>query len=221
MGGALVATLGFDERHVLRNLVRLGFRGVEHVALLIPAWDIDARTRSAVEEIEKIYSVASGGRGSVETVAVDVTDFWKGVGEIRSYLTGLFPLYNQLHVSLGGGLRVLVAQALVAVLLLDQEKRRRTRVIIDLETGDGGVVFTPILPIDYVPSPTEIRVLRALLDGEKRLAEIIRETGLPKTTTWRTLNKLTEKGLVEKTPTLHYRLTGPGRAIALMAKTTE
>ena len=50
MANVLIASLGFDERHVIRNLLRIGFKGIKKIILLIPNWDINSRTKRAIDK---------------------------------------------------------------------------------------------------------------------------------------------------------------------------
>jgi len=99
---SIVAPIGFDERHVIRSILRLGFRNVTNVILLRPEGDVDERTEKAVSEIGKIAREAGA---SLRVIEVPVENLAESVGRIRRLILGELEAGRTVLVSLGVILR--------------------------------------------------------------------------------------------------------------------
>ncbi len=212
MTRVLLATLGFDERHVVRSLLRLGFGGVAEVLLLVPAGGVEERTLKAVDEIKKLASMASVDR--VEMVEIPVDDIVDGVARIYRVVREAVEKYSEAVVSLGGGLRALVVETLLAVLLLPDHIRDRITVVVDLETGKGSIEFKPSIAFMPMLTDVDMRVLAlAVKKGSITLGEALNELSIPRSTIWKALEKLREEGLLERRDG-NYFPTLKGRMVA-------
>ena len=215
MANALIASLGFDERHVIRNLLRIGFKGVKKIILLIPSWDIDSRTKRAIDEIVKIAVIAGLERNSIVTYRVDVKNLYNAVKAIyRLYRELVNEGVDKVIVSLGGGLRALIIEAFLAIILLDRNTREKITVIVDLETGEDYIVVDPSIPFNYIPSENEVLVLNKLFQEPMSFKELLETTKLPRTTLWKTLCRLQENKLVKQQES-RYAITEIGKIISL------
>jgi len=215
LANALIASLGFDERHVIRNLLRIGFKGIKKIILLIPSWDIDSRTKRAIDEIVKIAVIAGLERNSIVTYRVDVKNLYNAVKAIyRLYRELVNEEVDKVIVSLGGGLRALIIEAFLAIILLDRNTREKITVIVDLETGEDYIVVDPSIPFNYIPSENEVLVLNKLFQEPMSFKELLETTKLPRTTLWKTLCKLQENKLVKQQES-RYAITEIGKIISL------
>ena len=215
MANALIASLGFDERHVIRNLLRIGFKGIKKIILLIPSWDIDSRTKRAIDEIVKIAVIAGLERNSIVTYRVDVKNLYNAVKAIyRLFRELVNEEVDKVIVSLGGGLRALIIEAFLAIILLDRNTREKITVIVDLETGEDYIVVDPSMPFNYIPSENEVLVLNKLFQMPMSFKELLETTKLPRTTLWKTLCRLQENKLVKQQES-KYAITEIGKIISL------
>ncbi len=211
---ALLATLGFDERHVIKSLIDIGMSGVKTIVLLVPDWGLDDRTVKAIDTIWNIAGLTGIPRDNIIVREVTVLDPWKGVRDVMNtlyeiYLTGV----DEIIVSLGGGLRALVIETYTATLLVNPEIARKITVRVGVEGKSDYISFRiEEIPICLRISEQEKTVLKTIAEGVNSLSEIARKTGLPRSTTWKTLQKLYEKKIVEKKNRQYY-LTRLGETI--------
>ncbi len=212
----MIATLGFDERHVIRSLLAIGLEGIEYIILLIPDWPMDERTTRAVNEITKIASLAGISEENIVLKKIPVEDFWSSIAAIVKVFIEYYKAGIEEYVlSIGGGLRVLVVEAYTATLFLPEYIASKVTVRIDLESRKSSVVVRrENIPLQlwFTPRPQEIDVLGALCMGEYSLTSLSKELGLPKSTLWKILKRLEEKRLVYRTGNV-YRTTDLGRIL--------
>lgn len=196
----LIATLGFDEKHVIKSLIDIGMSGVEKIVLLVPDWDLDDRTIKAINTISEISGLAGIGRDKVVIKKVNTLDLWKGIRDIINvlheiYLTGV----DEIVFSLGGGLRILVIEAYTATLLVEPEILRKIIIRVGVEGRGEHVSFkVEEIPICLRISEQEKLVLTMLMKGIDSISKISSELKLPRSTTWKILQRLVKKKIVEK-----------------------
>lgn len=204
--------LGFDERHVIKSILRLGFRNVDSIHLIVPAGIVDKRTREAIKRIESLADAAGVARVVVHEI--NHTDFDEAALRVASILSAASEGGSETILSLGGGLRALVLEAYAAALSLPDEVRRHVKVVVDLETGEG-YVEPSTAPPKYRPlSDTELRILsKASEAGAVRPTEASKALRIPKSTAWKLLNNLVKEGLLEKKDRGSYSLTNWGQKL--------
>ncbi|MEM4889848.1 MAG: CRISPR-associated CARF protein Csa3 [Thermosphaera sp.] len=198
---ALIATLGFDERHVIKSLIEIGMSDVHKLVLLVPNWNLDERTERAIKIIREIAKYA--GLSSDETIVIkkiNVLDFWSG---IRDVLKTLIDLYledvDEFIVSLSGGLRILVIETLLATLLIDKKIADRITIRISIENSKQSVsIKVNTIPICIEIDETDRKVLEAIRKGYNNLNQVALETNLPKSTVWKILQRLSSRNVVRK-----------------------
>jgi CRISPR locus-related DNA-binding protein len=194
----LIAVLGFDERHVIRSLLRLGFKNVDVIYLVVPSGRITKQTEEAIKRITEVAKLANVS--DVKVFEVDPLGFGSAVAKLRKLMIDLCSGGKDLVISLGGGMRVLIVETLVASLLVPKELSSHILVVVDLESGEGyiEVNISNILTISELKSD-ELQVLKYLLTkAPAGPTEISKTLGIPKTTVWKILKKLHAKGLVTK-----------------------
>lgn len=207
----IIATLGFDERHVVRSILRLGFGNVVAIELLVPSGGIDERTIKAVDEIKKLASMASVHR--INLFEVPVEDFYRAVGAIRKLILEYLDKDIEVTLSLGGGLRVLVVEAYTAALLIPLSRKEKIRIFVDLETSKGFIDFKPMIPIAIQLYPIDRDILKLFKDREVlSLRDVVELIPLPRSTLWKELEKLTSRGYLVKEGAL-YRLSPLGKLV--------
>ena len=204
--GSIVAVLGFDERHVVRSILRLGFRNVDSIQLIVPdKQEMDRRTVEAINRIRKLANAAAVSR--VETHKVDYEDFDKAVLQIADILASVTLGGSNTVLSLGGGMRVLVIEAYTAVLSMPEELRKYVKIVIDFETGEGYVEVKPHIPSYRLLSKDEILILKEAEKGEATPTEISKKLGIPKSSAWKKLAQMVKEGLLTKEARGSYRQT--------------
>ncbi|MEM1681092.1 MAG: helix-turn-helix domain-containing protein [Sulfolobales archaeon] len=215
----LVAVLGFDERHVIKSLLRLGFKNVDGIYLVVPAGRITEQTRDAIKRIEEVAMLAGVDvNNQVKIVEVKPVDFGSTISELRRLLMNLSVGGEEITISVGGGFRAMVVEVLIAALLLPLEISRRVKLVCDLESGDGFIEFSvfDILSI-YRLGYDELKVLSYLTRKEPAgPTQISREFSIPKTTAWKILKKLHKENYLVRDGR-EYKLSEIGRRIGVLA----
>jgi len=204
--GSIVAVLGFDERHVVRSILRLGFRNVDSIQLIVPdKQEMDRRTVEAINRIRKLANAAAVSRG--ETHKVDYEDFDKAVLQIADILASVTLGGSNTVLSLGGGMRVLVIEAYTAVLSMPEELRKYVKIVIDFETGERYVEVKPHIPSYRLLSKDEILILKEAEKGEATPTKISKKLGIPKSSAWKKLAQMVKEGLLTKEARGSYKQT--------------
>lgn len=214
VGKALIATLGFDERHVVKSLIDIGMSGVVRIVLLVPDWGLDERTMKAIDTITHITSLAGIDRDAIIVREVSVLDPWKGIRDIMNILYDTYTYgVDEIIISLGGGLRALVIETYTAALLVDPEITSKITIRIGIE-GRSEYISYKIeeIPICLRIDEQEILVLKTIEKGIDKLSDIARETKIPRSTTWKILQKLCMKKILEK-KNRRYQLTNLGKTL--------
>ncbi len=193
----LVATIGFDERPVIRAILRHGL-GFNEILLLKPREPDDPRSRRVVENIRELVD-KTGANIPLTVGEVDITDFYRAVGEIKSWLADTISRHRgDIVLLLGGGMRSLVLETLVAAIQLSNELLVNGVLEVDIE---GSTSYVSARIEDLIPvtiTPQEKRVLEELDKEPATLSNLSNRLDMPKTTLWKILQRLEEKKLVVK-----------------------
>ncbi|MBS7287540.1 MAG: CRISPR locus-related DNA-binding protein [Candidatus Freyarchaeota archaeon] len=201
----IVASLGFEEKFILRAIMRRGLKEGDKIVVIMPEGG-DTRGERALQVISDVVLKLSDGTVEVVKHQVNVRDFYGAVSSIRNLLREL-SLEGRLVVNLSGGIRLLIIETLAAVLSLGLQDAE-----IEIETEDSSTVA--VIPVRAL-YPLELELVekqilqQAAEKGEIRLKDL-EGLKLPKATLWRKLARLTQQGLLEKTND-KYRVSDLGR----------
>jgi len=194
---AIIATLGFDERHIVRSILRIGFGGVKRILLLVPRGGVEDKTMKAFEQIKSLASIA--GVDDVSMVEVPIEMFNDAVAEIRKIAYECVSKYNRVFVSLGGGMRALVIETLIAIFTLPPSEKRKIEIVVDLESGKDSIRFPAWIPLELRLSDVESRVLEYVVSkGSANLADVATELDIARSTAWKALERLVDAGFLTK-----------------------
>lgn len=189
---SFVATLGFDERAVLRALMRHYSDGVSSIRVLLPEVEVrDERGEVALANLRQFLLRLVGLEP--EVLRVNPMEFLKTTGEIKSVLISAVKNDGEVVLVLGGGMRGLVIEALLAALLLPSEMRTRVQVEVDLEYRDAYLAFSAgdIECVDI--SREEMAVLKEVMargNEGVELREVAERMGIPRTSAWKIARRL-------------------------------
>jgi CRISPR-associated protein Csa3 len=211
----LVATVGFDEKFVLRAVMRYA-DSLKRV-YLVTATPVDERVARAVKLVEEFVNRVlkePWREVKLELVEVDVRDFFKAVAELRRRCFEYGEATDTYVVNLSGGMRALVLALLAAFVI----SGRSGEVEVELENFSGVVRFGAELFRWPGLGDYDRRIIRSLAQrGRATYRELLADTGLPRATLFRTLKSLRLRGLVKAEVvgrTSYYSLTEVGRAYA-------
>ena len=206
----IIATLGFDEKFLVRCVLRVNSTARASKLVLYVARPLDDYSRQRVERAWRELNRILGEYVGVSIIRrdVDPTDFW-GIVELarRDIVEALRE--GMVVVCAGSGMRAVVVALVTAALTLPHDlDYSMIEIQADLESGGVYVSYT-------VAEALETRSLEAreyvILETIKRLREasvkdIHKETGIPKSTVSRLAKKLERLGYLEKVGHGIYRL---------------
>jgi len=210
----MVYTFGFDEKFVLRSLMRHS-KGIfeskpESNRSKIVLFTVDP----IVDKVKSAYKIVRDfiekyfreDKIEVELVPVKVEDFEGLVSDIKSKISTELPKHDTVVVNLTGGMRVLVLATFTALLFIPKSLINGKNLIIEVEREDGDNVINispeVILVSRLVDRLTneKLRIIKALLElGEADAQTLSEMFKLDVSTVRRHLDGLEELGLIEIT----------------------
>ncbi len=196
MPRALVASFGFDEKYVVRAIIRHGVGAGDKVVLV---------TSKKTEKTEKAYGYV---KELADTVAAEVElaelgdkvyNFPELVRELKGILTKLTEAYETVTVLLSGGMRVLVLGLYTAILLLPPPARDKVKVEVDTEDV-GKLVEVPQSLVKVFTPPelgAKIEILKVIVEKPgMTIEDIAKELNKDESTVRRQLQALLDLSLV-------------------------
>ena len=223
-GYVLFAVLGFDERPILHCMLASGAR-VEK-AVLIQAETGDPTGEARSERVYQMLSEMLKRMGvAVEKRRLKPQQFLENIIRIARLLDEHIGRERRALLVLSTGMRPLILALYTAALYKYSGRSAPVEVCIEPE---GMPEITMLLPLSLVTTVADLirddkglRLLEALMENPEglTLGDLHRATGLPRSTLYRLLNQLTERGVVEKIEGKLYRLKIPYRILEQMLRT--
>lgn len=194
----LVLTIGFDEKLPLRGILKLGVSEGDTILLVYSKTGGEFEVRKVEKAVETLKDIVSKAGAKTEDLVVSGLDFYRDVATILGALRQ--HRVDEVVAVLAGGMRILVYEALVALVLWYRLAGVRSRIHVAREDG----LYDITTPVDlfYVKlSSRENAVLKKLTElGEmKRSAlvdEVSREQGISESMVYKVLKSLSKKKLV-------------------------
>lgn len=211
MSRIFVATLGFDERSIIRSLIRYNTFNPEEDSLLIivPKNGLeDVRIKKAYEAILSVlrYSTENDKVIDINVIEVNVPveknsfeNFMRSlVNIVKSIVSKKYEKYSsEIIFNVSGGMRVLVLLAILAAKII-HSKFPGLKIILEMETEDRGMyVRIPIGLTDVSVSPRELTILEVIKDLRSASAKsVVERLGIPRTTFYYMIKGLIKRGFV-------------------------
>jgi len=195
----IIAPLGFDIRPVIRAMMDSGFANLKEVYLIVPKGEKDQRVETALSEVKKVAQL--GGLNELKKVEVDYSDFFQAILSIRKLIDSISISGEKIIVSLGGGMRVLVTEVLIACIIANEAQRKMLEVFIYPESGEGTRVSFVVQDVITISNlhEEEFRLLNVIKEMRYgSITSISEKLKIPKSTAWKRINKLVEMGLVRE-----------------------
>lgn len=219
----IVATVGFDEKLVVRSLLGLGLRQDDRIILVYAEpRDENARMRveNAVKTLCEIVRMVAAG---VEELPLSVMSLEDDLPRCVRYLREALgdEHVDEVTAILAGGMRPLIAIVLSALMLLARAKRLPVRFVFSREDG----IYSFAMDSRYFCPPeigrreAELLSLIAGMEGRLRreiVEEARRRLRVAESFVYRMLASLRDKGLVDIDEELRIRLTPLGRAMLIL-----
>lgn len=190
VGRLFMISIGFHEDRAIRRLVESSATKGDRVYLITAS-----RTQAVLRAYESLVTLCRKlGLPDPELVEVP-TGLFEGVGRLLSILSGA---EAEVVLDLSGGMRYLVAYALVALFI----SGRSATVYVQPESGEGRDVVIPAklfsLARDF-PKGFDLLVLRALRDREgSTVVELSGSLGRSAKTVTNSVSRLAKMGLVAR-----------------------
>lgn len=196
MPRALVASFGFDERFVVRAIIRHGI-GVGDLLLLITSTSTE-KTLTAYNYVKDLASKV-GAQVELLQLGDKVYSFPDLVTELKKILLELLKSYDGITILLSGGMRVLVLGLYTAALLIPQNVKER--ISLEIDTEDRGVHIAIPNELLYILTPPDlgarINVLRAVVESPGlTIEELSQRLGKDESTIRRQIQTLAKLKLI-------------------------
>lgn len=137
-----IVILGFDVTHAIFTLTN--FRPSKVIVLLaLVNGRLDPRSSAAYSALEQI---ASASDIQIERLEVEVTEPFTAITRLKTLIESIMAR-SPLIIDLGGGLRILVVETLLAYLSTPSDKWENTRLILYIE---GTNTYKELTPADIM-----------------------------------------------------------------------
>ncbi len=216
----LVATVGFDEKFIIRTIIRHS-RDLSKI-YLVTAEPIDSRAEKAlltikqfVETILRSYEKEDLNNEikrdlEVYVYRVNISDFYNSVALIRENCFSSSEA--EYVVNLSGGMRALILATLAAFLISNV----KGVVEVELENFTDVITIDPRLFKIVFLDEYKRKIIKSIHNRkETTYKDILKDTGIPRATLFRNLKELREQGLITFNRVgreSYYRLTDLGKA---------
>jgi len=193
---ALIASFGFDEKFVVRAILRHGIGANDEIVLVTGR--PEPRAEKAYETVKRLADSADA-RVYLKQLGDAIYDFKSLIRETKKILREAIEKHERVTLLLSGGMRVIVLGLYTALLLLPKSLRERVRVELDTEDVYRLVeIPRSIINIFEVPELGAKKELLAVIAREPGLTieELARRLNKDESTVRRQLQALLALGLV-------------------------
>jgi len=195
----MVLTLGFDEKFAIRALTRAAPSSGDEVLVVMPS-ESDERVEKALDYLRRFCNIMDFPL-EVEKVPVEKPE--EAIAMIYKRLSQRLRGGKKLYLNLSGGMRALVLEVLAAAIAIARQwpsSMVETKVEVELENFKNVIELTLGHFSLSLPGSIDLEVLRSIkklqASGEATLDTIASEAKIPRSTTYRRLLDLKERGYV-------------------------
>lgn len=191
-------TVGFDEKLPIRGLLKIGVDVDDIIMLIYSKSGGEFEVKKVEKAVEAVKDLIAKTRVSVVDVVVSGMNFYEDAATVLRTLRK-HPA-REVVALLAGGMRLVIFEALTAVLLYSSLSGVRARIHLMREDG----LYDVALPVEAFRTsitPRGAAVLRVLYEKRtiKRshlVESVSREIGISESMAYKVVKNLTEKGLV-------------------------
>lgn len=187
----MIATLGFDEKFIVRELLRRGID--ENTKLLILTSGKEEKTEEAYNAIIKLSKTIPF---QVDRKDFDITDPYKVILEIKDLIkqTVSEGKFEKMIFNISGGQRMLIFCLICAIINLGI----KGELVIQSESGTFFATFPSNILLNDNLDEVDRNILKVInIKGKASSKVISAELNVPQVTIWRRIKRLKELGLVE------------------------
>lgn len=194
----VVVTVGFDEKLPLRGLLRVGLDSSDTVVLVYSKTGGEFEVKKVEKAVESLKDIISKSEVKVVDLVVSGSDFYADTASILGFLRE--QRADEVVAVLAGGMRLLVFEVLVALMLRYWFTGARSRIYVAREDG----LYDVVIPVDLLYaglSRWEHTVLMKLLElsemkRSQLVDEVSREYGVSESMVYKALKNLSRKNLI-------------------------
>ncbi|MDW7978136.1 MAG: CRISPR-associated CARF protein Csa3 [Candidatus Caldarchaeum sp.] len=207
----IFVTIGFTEWPVVSSLIKNGLAANDRVVTIVPMKS-DPRSQTTLQEI-RVFLSKFAPDVVLETLAVEVRSFEEAVSAILARMVKEKQERRKVVVNLSGGMRVLILETYVAMVLSGS-----TDAVAEIMTEDKHELVLPnLLTVDFHAFLKEIdfKILHVLRNGQSIL-DVAKAVRKPVSTTYRRVVGLEKIGVLrtfKHNRVRHVELTALGKII--------
>jgi len=186
----MIATLGFDEKFITRELLR---RGVdENIKLIIFTSGKEEKTEEAYATIVKLSKTIPF---QVDRRDFDITDPYTVILEMKSIIKqGISQNVDRIVFNISGGQRILIFCLICDIITTGV----MGELVIQSESGTFYTTFPTSILFNEKLDEMDKQILNFLNNRGKSSSKIISsELKIPQVTVWRRIKRLQELGLIQ------------------------
>jgi CRISPR-associated protein Csa3 len=212
---AIILTLGFDEKFAIRALMRAAPLKDDEIVVIIPAIK-DERCKKALDSLKSFCDITGGAMFDVKEVPITEPEI--AIATIYRTFSQKLKNGKRLYLNLSGGMRALILETLAATLAAARHIPD-IKVEAELENFGGIAEFALSHFMLSPPGSLDLSILTCIRELEAickhaTLDAITSKTRIPRSTVYRRLLDLVEKGYVKlerRGKRVVYSLTDLGR----------
>jgi len=205
----IFATLGFDEKFIIRDILRRGIK--EETKLLVFTSSEDPRVEEAYTTLKTTFMSMSL---KIEKYTINIEDPFSAISEIRNIILENIKGQSEIVFNLSGGQRILLSY----ILSIISSERINCEIVMISEDSSFQVSLPSKIFFAKQIDSLSLEIVKMLKEEPLKAGEIIKKLGgdetIGRTTIWRRLKWLIKEGIVEyDNETKRYKLTNTGYAL--------
>jgi CRISPR locus-related DNA-binding protein len=205
----IFATLGFDEKFIIRDILRRGIK--EEAKLLIFTSSEDPRVEEAYTTLKTTFMSI---QLKIEKYTINIEDPFFAISEIRNIILENIKGQSEIIFNLSGGQRILLSYILSVI----ASERINCEIVMISEDSSFQVSLPSKIFFAKQIDPLSLEIVKMLKEMPLKAGEILKKLGgdetIGRTTIWRRLKWLIKEGIVEyDNKTRQYKLTQTGQSL--------
>lgn len=201
----IFATLGFDEKFIIRDILRRGIK--EESKLLIFTSSEDSRVEKAFMTLKTTFiSIPL----KIEKYRINIENPFSAISEIRNIILENIKGHSEIVFNLSGGQRILLSY----IFSIIASEKLNCEIVMISEDSSFQVSLPSKIFFAKQIDPLSLEIVKMLKEKPLKVGEILKKLGGRRTTVWRKLKLLTKEGIIEYDDTMkRYKLTNIGFAL--------
>jgi CRISPR-associated protein Csa3 len=201
----IFATLGFDEKFIIRDILRRGIK--EESKLLIFTSSEDSRVEKAFMTLKTTFiSIPL----KIEKYRINIENPFSAISEIRNIILENIKGHSEIVFNLSGGQRILLSY----IFSIIASEKLNCEIVMISEDSSFQVSLPSKIFFAKQIDPLSLEIVKMLKEKPLKVGEILEKLGGGRTTVWRKLRLLTKEGIIEYDDTMkRYKLTNIGFAL--------